>query len=251
MSVILPVSIRRVPCEHCPLRAMPHFRAFTPEELRFVSGFKRGELVAETGATILAEGAHSAQLFALLSGWAFRFKTLEDGRRQILNYALPGDLIGLQGSVIGAMEHSVEALSPVVLCVFQRDGLAELYKRQPGLSFDVTWIAAREERMLDEHLLSIGRRTATERAAYLVAFLHQRAAAVGLTENKPLLIPITQQHVADTLGLSIVHTNKTLRKLVERKLIRWHDRACEVLHVEGLMEIAGWEGLPERQRPLI
>ena len=230
---------------------MPHFRAFTPEELKFVSGFKRGELVAETGATILAEGAHSAQLFTLLSGWAFRFKTLEDGRRQILNYVLPGDLIGLQGSVIGAMEHSVEALSPVVLCVFQRDGLTDLYRRQPGLSFDVTWMAAREERMLDEHLLSIGRRTATERAAYLVAFLHQRAAAVGLTENKPLLIPITQQHVADTLGLSIVHTNKTLRKLAERKLIRWHDRACEVMDVKGLMDIAGWEGLPERQRPLI
>ena len=200
---------------------------------------------------ILSEGAHSAQLFTLLSGWAFRFKTLEDGRRQILNYVLPGDLIGLQGSVIGAMAHSVEALSPVVLCVFQRGGLTDLYRRQPGLSFDVTWMAAREERMLDEHLLSIGRRTATERAAYLVAFLHQRAAAVGLTENKPLLIPITQQHVADTLGLSIVHTNKTLRKLAERKLIRWHDRACEVMDVKGLMDIAGWEGLPERQRPLI
>jgi CRP-like cAMP-binding protein len=230
---------------------MTQFRAFTPDELKFVSGFKRGELVAETGATILAEGAYSAQLFTLLSGWAFRFKTLEDGRRQILNYVLPGDLIGLQGSIIGAMEHSVEALSPVVLCVFQRDGLGDLYKKQPGLSFDVTWIAAREERMLDEHLLSVGRRTATERAAYLVAFLHQRASAVGLTENKQLLIPITQQHVADTLGLSIVHTNKTLRKLVERKLIRWHDRACEVMDVEGLMEVAGWEGLPERRRPLI
>jgi CRP-like cAMP-binding protein len=230
---------------------MTQFRAFTPDELKFVSAFKRGELVAETGAVILAEGAHSAQLFTLLSGWAFRFKMLEDGRRQILNYALPGDLIGLQGSVIGAMEHSVEALSPVVLCVFQRDGLTELYKRQPGLSFDVTWIAAREERMLDEHLLSIGRRTAIERAAYLLAFLYQRATAVGLTENKPLLIPITQQHVADTLGLSIVHTNKTLRKLAERRLIRWHDRACEVMDVEGLMEIAAWDGLPERRRPLI
>jgi CRP-like cAMP-binding protein len=135
--------------------------------------------------------------------------------------------------------------------VFQRDGLSELYQRQPGLSFDVTWLAAREERMLDEHLLSVGRRTATERAAYLVAFLHQRAAAVGLSGDKPLLVPITQQHVADTLGLSIVHTNKTLRKLAERGLLRWHDRACEVLDVRGLMEIAEWEGLPEHKRPLI
>lgn len=230
---------------------MRHFRDFTADELRFVSGFKRGELVAETGAMILAEGAHSAQLFTLLSGWAFRYKTLEDGRRQILNYVMPGDLVGLQGTVLGAMDHSVEALSPVVLCVFQRDGLSDLFKKQPGLSFDVTWLAAREERMLDEHLLSVGRRTATERAAYLVAFLHHRATSVGLTENRPLLIPISQQHVADTLGLSIVHTNKTLRKLVERKLIRWHDRACEVLDAEGLMEIAHWDATTDQRRPLI
>lgn len=230
---------------------MSHFRAFSADELAFVSRFKRGELVCETGATILSEGAHSAQLYTLLSGWAFRFKTLPDGRRQILNYCLPGDLIGLQGSVIGAMDHSVEALSPVILCVFQRDGLSDLFTKQPGLSFDITWIAAREERMLDEHLLSVGRRTATERAAYLVAFLHQRATAVGLARDASLLIPITQQHVADTLGLSIVHTNKTLRKLAERGLLRWHDRACEVLDARGLMELAGWEGLPDRQRPLI
>ncbi len=230
---------------------MTHFRAFSPEELKFVSGFKRGELVAEPGAMILSEGAHSAQLFTLLSGWAFRFKTLEDGRRQILNYVLPGDLVGLQGSVIGAMDHSVEALSPVVMCVFQRDQLAELYRQHPGLGFDVTWLAAREERMLDENLLSLGRRTALERAAYLVAFLYQRAASVGLTDQKALLIPISQQHVADTLGLSIVHTNKTLRKLSERKLIRWHDRVCEVLDPAGLMDVAEWNGLTERQRPLI
>ena len=66
-----------------------------------------------------------------------------------------------------------------------------------------------------------------------------------------MLIPITQQHVADTLGLSIVHTNKTLRKLSEKKLIRWHDRACEVLDPQALMDIAGWNGIAEGKRPLI
>jgi len=230
---------------------MTQFRAFSTEELKFVSNFKRGELVAEAGAMLLAEGAHSAQMFTLLSGWAFRFKTLEDGRRQILNYALPGDLLGLQGSIIGAMDHSVEALTPTVLCVFQRDKLSDLFRNHPGLSFDVTWLAAREERMLDENLLSVGRRSAIERAAYLVAFLYQRATSVGLTEKKAILIPISQQHVADTLGLSIVHTNKTLKKLADKKLIRWHDRACEVLDSNGLMEVAGWHGLPEQKRPLI
>ncbi len=233
------------------MRANRYFRPFEEEELRFVSSFKRGELVAEAGSMILSEGAHSAQLFTLLSGWAFRYKTLEDGRRQILNYLLPGDLVGLQGSVIGEMQHSVESLSPVVLCVFQRDRLPGMFQKHPGLAFDITWLASREERMLDENLLSVGRRSAFERAAYLIAFIYQRAARVGLAEHKRLLIPITQQHVADTLGLSIVHTNKTLRKLMDRNLIRWHDRACEVLDEDGLLEAAGWDGLEEQRRPLI
>ncbi len=230
---------------------MPHFRPFSPDELRFIANFKKGELVTEAGSHILEEGTSSSLMYTLLSGWAFRYKTLPDGRRQILNYILPGDLVGLQGSVIGDMQHSVEALSTVVLCVFQRDNLPELFRNHPGLSFDITWLAAREERMLDENLLSVGRRSAIERAAYLIAFIHHRAVSVGVGEGKPLLIPITQQHVADTLGLSIVHTNKTLRKLSERKLIRWHDRTCEVLDPEGLKDVAGWEESPEQTRPLI
>jgi CRP-like cAMP-binding protein len=230
---------------------MPGFRAFTSSELSFVSSFKTGELMAEAGATVVAEGTQSAHLYTVLSGWAFRYKTLPDGRRQVLNYLLPGDLLGLQGTVIGEMQHSVEALSPLVLCVFQRDRLDELFQNHPGLSFDVTWLAAREERMLDEHLLSLGRRSATERAAYLLAFLYYRAASVGLVVGRPLMIPISQMLVADTLGLSIVHTNKTLRRLAERGLIRWLDRACEVLDVEGLMKVAEWDGPPERQRPFI
>ncbi|WEK05077.1 MAG: Crp/Fnr family transcriptional regulator [Candidatus Devosia phytovorans] len=230
---------------------MPSFRNFEPQELKFISSFKTGELSAETGTTLIAEGSHSAHLYTLLSGWAFRYKSLPDGRRQILNYMLPGDLIGLQGTVIGEMQHSVEALSPLVLCVFQRNRMEELFRNHPGLGFDLTWIAAQEERMLDDHLLSLGRRTALERAAYLLAFLANRAEAVGLSGEHSLYLPITQMHVADTLGLSIVHTNKTLRKLADLKLIRWLDRSCEVLDVEGLMQVADWDGLDERKRPLI
>jgi CRP-like cAMP-binding protein len=250
-GVVLPNTGRRVSCEQCPLRAMPHFREFNENELKFVSSFKIGQMVAETGATLLAEGNRSAHLFTLLSGWAFRYKTLPDGRRQILNYMLPGDLVGLQGSVTGNMEHSVEALSPLVLCVFQRDRLNELFGKHPGLSYDITWIAAREERVLDDHLLSLGRRTALERAAYLIAYLHDRANRVGMANGRNLLIPITQVHVADTLGLSVVHTNKTLKKLADRGLIHWHDRSCEVIDPEKLMDIAGWEGENDRKRPFV
>jgi CRP-like cAMP-binding protein len=242
---------KRVPCEKCPLRKRPVFRPFEPEELAFVSRFKTGELSVDRGATVLVEGANSAHLYTVLSGWGFRYKLLPDGRRQILNYAMPGDLIGLQGSLMEEMSHSVEALSPMLLCVFERDQLYELYRNHPGLAYDITWLASREEQMLDENLLSVGRRTALERAAYLIAFIAGRAASVSLDSTNPLEIPITQQHVADTLGLSLVHTNKTLRKLVQRRLISWQERGCVVRDIEGLLDVARWEGMNETVRPLV
>ncbi|MER8828661.1 Crp/Fnr family transcriptional regulator [Mesorhizobium sp. M0938] len=244
-------STRRYSCDDCPLRPLPAFREFEKEELVFVDTVKKGELAVDKGATVLVEGSRSAHLYTVLSGWAFRYKLLSDGRRQIMNYSMPGDLIGLQGSLMGEMQHSVEALSPMLLCVFDREVLPELYRGHPGLAYDITWIASREERMLDENLLSIGRRTALERAAYLIAFISSRARTVGLNGRTPLQIPITQQHVADTLGLSLVHTNKTIRKLMDRGLILWRDGGCEVVDSDGLKELARWEGLNEDRRPLI
>jgi CRP-like cAMP-binding protein len=157
------------------LRPLKIFREFEPEELAFVSRFKKGELTVDKGATVLVEGNHSPHLYTVLSGWGFRYKLMSDGRRQILNYIMPGDLIGLQGSMMTEMQHSVEALSSMLLCVFQREQLPELYRNHPGLGYDLTWIAAREEQMLDENLLSVGRRTALERASYLSAFFGSRS----------------------------------------------------------------------------
>ena len=242
---------RKVPCETCPLRALKVFRDFTPQELDFVASFKTGELAVKAGSTVLLEGNSSAHLYTLLSGWIFRYKALSDGRRQILNFALPGDFIGLQASVFNEMQHTVEALTDVVLCVFPREKLWSLYSTQPGLGFDVTWLAAREERMLDDHLLSIGRRTAIERLAYLIMHLFRRAKELKLTAGASLSLPINQQHVADTLGLSLVHTNKTLRKLYDRKLIEWRDKSVTVLDEAALMKLARFETDRDWPRPLI
>ncbi len=105
----------KVPCEKCPLRGKAVFRQFSETELEFVKEFKAGELSVEAGTTVLLEGTNSAHLYTVLSGWAFRYKMLPDGRRQILNFALPGDLVGVQGSMFDKMEHSVEALNDLTL----------------------------------------------------------------------------------------------------------------------------------------
>lgn len=251
MVELTPKRVPRVECTDCWIRRLKGFREFSPTELAFVSGFKMAQLAVSAGSTLISEGTRNPHLFTVFEGWGFRYKILEDGRRQVLNYVLPGDLVGLQGMLMGEMQHSVEAITPMQLCVFEREKLPSLFEMHAGLAFDITWIAAQEERILDEHLLSIGRRSAIERAAYLLAFLSNRARESGLANGGPVTLMITQQHVADTLGLSIVHTNKTLRKLAGRGVIRWLERGCEVLDEAALHQIAGWQPASPRQRPFI
>ena len=245
ITAACPSPARQVPCEKCPLRAEPSLRDFSQEELDFIAGFKSGELTAEEGTTLLMQGTDSAHLYTVLSGWAVRHKTLPDGRRQILNFVLPADLIGLQGTVLGEMQHSVEALSDMVLCVFPRERLWELYRGHPSLAFDLTWIAAREEQMLEENLVSVGRRTALERVAFVLLHLFVRAEQVRLTANNKVQFPFTQQHLADALGMSLVHTNKTLQKLMASKATRWKNRTFESARPRGAH---GDRGLSDERR---
>jgi CRP-like cAMP-binding protein len=239
------------PCEQCPLRRRTNLRQFTAEELAFVKQFKVDELRVEPAASFLREGAQSEHLYTVLNGWAFRYKMLDDGRRQILNYALPAEMLGLQGTLMREMEHSVEALTPLTLCVFPRSKLWELYGHFPSLAFDITWLAAHEERLIDEYLVSLGRRSAVERTAFLLLHLFIRAEDCGLVKDGAIQFPFTQQHLADTLGMSLVHTNKTLKRLYATNAIRWKGRLFEMLDRGTLANLAGEAIKPHRPRPFI
>ncbi len=240
-----------VPCEQCPLRRRAVFRDFTEPELDFVRTFKAGELNVAAGHDLLLAGNNSAHLYTLLRGWAFRYVLLEDGRRQILNFVLPGDFLGLQTSVFEVMEHSVEALTDVQLCLFPRSRLWNLYAEQPSLGFDVTWLAAHEESLVDENLASVGQRNALERIAFLILHIVQRIDGLGLVKDDTCEFPLTQQHIADAMGLSLVHTNKTLRKLVRDGYAEISGGKLRILKRSALERLAGQRLKPQRPRPLI
>jgi CRP/FNR family transcriptional regulator len=237
-------------CADCPLRPLEVFRERSPD-VNFLQDFKAGELVVSPGTSILAEDSKSTHLFTILSGWAFRYRTLADGRRQIINYALPGDFVGLQASLTDPMSHGVEALTDIVLCVFPRDKLWNIFVNHPEIAYDITWLAAREERTLDEHLLSIGRKTALERLAYLLWFLFDKARGVALVKANKLELPMSQLHLADTLGLSLVHTNKTLQKLREKGSITLDGRTMKMVDEEVLKDLGRIETVVPARRPLI
>jgi CRP-like cAMP-binding protein len=220
-------------------------------ELAFINEMKRDHLVCPPGSEIIEAGQDQAELYTLYSGWAFRARTLPDGRRQILNIHLPGDLIGLQGAMFDAPSYSVEAITEVQLCLLPRRKVWSLFENMPELAFDVTWLGAREESHVDENLASAGRRSAAERIAALVIMLYKRLDALGMVVNGAMPFPLTQQHMADMLGLSLVHTNKSLAKLRRLGMFSLTDGTLLLSNPKALESMAQHFDEETPRRPLI
>ncbi|RYX89755.1 MAG: Crp/Fnr family transcriptional regulator [Comamonadaceae bacterium] len=238
-------------CNQCRLRETDAFSKVTATELEFINQLRTATIKVEPGRDIISEQKSTGKIYTLYSGWAFRYKTLSDGRRQIMNFLLPGDLVGLQEKFADGATSGVQAATEVMVCVFPQDGLWELFRQHPSLGYDVTWLAAREENMLDENLLTTGRRNAMERVAMLLLHLFRRAARVGMMVEGEIEFPFNQQHIADALGLSLVHTNKTLRRLHRLGLHEVRDGRLRVLNPKALQRIADYYDRPLRQVPLL
>ena len=243
-------------CSHCRLRRTDAFTPVEPAELAFVQGFRSSTLKVASGGTIIREQQPSGKLFTLFAGWAFRYKTLSDGRRQILNILLPGDFIGLQQEFADGAMHGIEAMTDCWLCVFPRDRLWDVFREYPRLGYNVTWLSAREEGFVDDNLVTTGQRNATERIAMLLMHLYRRLERLGLERKDidggvSIEFPLTQQHIADTLGLSLVHTNKTLRRLQALGLHQFRQGRLRLLNTKALERLADYYDQPPRQVPLL
>ena len=136
--VLLGIAVKFVSCRACPLRPLPLFIGHSESEVAIIESLRKDQISGLADSSIIHEGETDPPLYTLFSGWAFRFKTLSDGRRQILNFLLPGDFIGVQQKMGDAAAHGVQALTDVVLCVFRRDALWELHRSAPTLGFGVT-----------------------------------------------------------------------------------------------------------------
>ncbi|MEO5372686.1 MAG: Crp/Fnr family transcriptional regulator [Alphaproteobacteria bacterium] len=190
---------------------------------------------------IVVDGDEYGAILIVCEGWAYRYKLLADGRRQILNFVLPGDGIGSYASLFTIAANSVQSLTDVVLGVIAPDRLHHINRHHPRLSGALSRSLAQGESMLAEHVVRIGRRTAYERMAHLLMELLMRLQAVGFADHRSYDLPLTQEILADALGLSIVHVNRTLRQLRRDGLLRIEGRRIVIDDVDRLTEVAEFE----------
>ena len=187
----------------------------------------------EPGESLFLQDDRVDNVYILLEGWAFRYQDLKNGRRQIVDFALPGDVVGL--SETAASPCGLEALTPCTFACHSRKTFFELIGRQPAMGLALVRMLSLAEARAIEHVTSLGRRTARERVAHLLLELVTRLERLNLMADATSLdLPLMLSHVADALGLANETVCRCLSALRVDGVLVLRERRLKVLDLRRL-----------------
>jgi CRP-like cAMP-binding protein len=185
---------------------------------------------------IVREGERPKDVQLVVAGWACRYKQLEDGRRQVVSFFLPGDICDLNVFILREMDHSIGSITDVAIADLSRDFFEEISAGYPRIVTALWWESLVDAAIQREWTLNLGQRTALERMAHLLCEMFFRLRLAGLTNGDSCDFPLTQADLADASGLSKVHVNRTLQELRSANLIVLKGRTLVVPDLRRLMD---------------
>jgi CRP-like cAMP-binding protein len=218
---------------------LAHFAPLSDEEIGVLDGLCANQERFSAGVNLAEEGDPARSGFVVTRGMACRYRLLADGRRQILTFLIPGDFFDLHAFLFRSMDHSIVTIATTRLATITRGKVIEIATRYPRIGAAFWWSAMQEAAMLRERVVSLGRRNARGRIAYLLCELVWRQRAIGVGEDFAIRLPLTQADIADTLGLTAVHVNRVLQGFRREGLITLVQRRLMLHDFDGLQNLAG------------
>jgi len=212
------------------------------EEAREALMDSLGPLVSYDAHTdIVSEGDRPGHSTLIVSGFATRYRVLKRGQRQITAIHIPGDFVDLHSLLIKEMDHSIGALTDCQVVTVPHHRLVEITERLPHLT-RLLWLSTLLDSAIHrEWLVGMGRRSATQRLAHLICEFHMRLRIVELTDNESFRFPCTQADLADVLGMSAVHTNRTLQELRAHGFVTWEGQLVTIVDWNALQNFAEFD----------
>jgi len=223
------------------VRKLGAFVALSAAELAVLEALRKRRRTFVAGRNLVHQGQSDQAAYILMSGWACSYKLLEDGQRQIVDFQVPGDFLGLRSVLLHMSDHSVEPVTDIEVTEILKSDLLEAFAHTPRLALAIFWAASRDEAMVVEHLVGIGRRNAAERMAHFLLELGARLSLVGMGTKAGYACPLTQYLLADAVGLSSVHVNRVLRQLRETQMLSFRDGQVRFLDYDRLVEFAQFD----------
>lgn len=222
------------------IRKLEAFGPLPDDDKRFLASLVRSPRTVGAHVDLIREGDTPTDVRLFVEGFACRYKLIENGRRHIVAYLIPGDFCDLHNFILKQMDHSIATLSPCKVVDLSRQTVLELTER-PAIARALLWATLVDEATLREWLVNIGARSAEERVAHLLCELLLRLRVVGLVSDGAFELPITQAELADTMGLSHVHMNRVLQRLRAEELITLKGGLLVVLDAERLKAFGGFD----------
>jgi len=217
--------------------------ALSAADLKSLDAIIDGEITIRRRRDLVVDGYEYRKLGFVKEGYAMRYKLLRNGKRQILNVILPGDVVGLPGSFHDRALYSVTAISDLRMHVCVLDAYIRLCYQRPQFGLALSWIAVQEATTYAEHIIDVGRRTPIERLSHFLLELYARLRAVGYAEENRFTLPFSQEVMADVLGLSVPHLNRMMQQLRAEKLIADSERQVEFVDIEAMQTLAHYQPL--------
>jgi CRP-like cAMP-binding protein len=202
-----------------------------------------GERSIKKRKDLVVAGDEYRNLCFVKDGHAIRYQLLRNGKRQIINVILPGDVIGFPVSFFDRSIYSVVAVSDLTYNVCPLDSFVGLCYEQPQFGLALSWLAAHEAAIYAEHIVDLGRRTPPERLAHFLLEIHARLLAVGRAEKTSFDLLFSQEVMADVLGLSVPHLNRVMQRLRAERLITSRSHLVKLTDMEGLQRLAHYQPL--------
>jgi CRP-like cAMP-binding protein len=210
-------------------------------DLKSLDAIVDGELLIRKRHDLIIDGYEYRKLCFVKDGYAVRYKLLRNGKRQIINVVLPGDVIGVPVAFYQRASYSVTAVTDLKTHVCPLDAYVQLCYRQPKFALALSWIAVQEATTYAEHIIDIGRRTPVERLAHFLLEMHARLLTVKHAEADRFTLPFSQEVMSDVLGLSVPHLNRMMQKLRSEKLIADSERVVRFLDASALQALAHYQ----------
>ena len=222
------------------LNGMNRFAALSQEERRHLEAALTSRAVPARTA-LVGEGDPAGTLYLLAEGWAFRHQTSRNGSRQIVGLALPGDFCNLDVLAFGRIDYGVRMLTQGTLLTIERDKALALGVYFPAISALFAQTAFVENAILSRWTFCLGRLSAQERLAHLLCELAIRRGFEQDRRHVRIELPLTQEQLADVLGLTGVHVNRVLQHLRARGLVAKRGRVMEIFDFPALRAMAGFD----------
>jgi CRP-like cAMP-binding protein len=222
-------------------RKLQSFTDLSEKETSAIDALHKRRKKFVAGQDMVSQGLCDQSAYILTSGWACSYKILEDGQRQIVDFQIPGDFLGLRSILLNVSDHSIEPVTDIEAVKITLNDIIETVANTPKLAVAMLWAMSRDEAMVVEHLVGLGRRDAAQRVAHFLLELGARLSLVGLATKNGFFCGLTQYLLADALGLTAVHINRTLRQLREAGLLTFRDGLVSFDNYKRLVSFAQFD----------